>query len=68
MEDSRMPSGKTVMKSLRPTKALIVIPIRTKLGPLPIGIAAENDGTRILAAIDASLGKALREQILTGKM
>jgi hypothetical protein len=63
MEDRRVPSLKTIVKSLRPTKTLIVVSVRTKLRPLPIRIAAENDGSRIIAAIDARLRKSL-----TGKL
>jgi hypothetical protein len=63
MEDGRMPTLKTVMKSLSPTKTLIVVSVGTELAPLPIGIAAENYASRVVALVDASLGKSL-----TGKL
>lgn len=63
MEDGRMPTLKTVMKSLSPTKTLIVVSVGTELAPLPIGIATENYASRVIALVDASLGKSL-----TGKL
>jgi hypothetical protein len=63
MEDGRMPTLKSVVKSLRPTKTLIVVSVGTELGPLPIGIAAENHRSRVVTLVNASLGKSL-----TGKL
>jgi hypothetical protein len=62
MEDGRMPTLKSIVKSLSPTKSLMMVPIRTILIPLPIGIATEDHRSRIVAAIDASLGKSLSSQ------
>ena len=62
MEDGRMPTLKSIVKSLRPTKTLIVVPIGTELAPLPIGIATENYASRVVALVDTSLGKSLSSQ------
>ena len=62
MEDGRMPTLKSIVKSLRPTKTLIVVPVGTELAPLPIGIATENYASRVVALVDTSLGKSLSSQ------
>lgn len=62
VEDGRMPTLKTVVKSLSPTKTLIVVSVGTELAPLPIGIAAENHASRVVTLVDASLGKSLSSQ------
>lgn len=63
MEDGRMPPFQTVMESLSPTKSLPMVPIGTELAPLPIGIAAENDGARVFAAPDGSAGERLPRKV-----
>ena len=64
MEDRGVPPFQTIVKSLRPTETLVIVPVR-RVTPLPIRIAAENDRTRIVAAPNPSLGETLAQEFRT---
>jgi hypothetical protein len=61
VEDGRMPTLKSIVKSLSPTETRMMVPVR-RHAPHPIRIATENHRTRVIAAKDASLGKSLTSQ------
>jgi hypothetical protein len=65
MENGRMPPFQTIVKSLSPTETLIVVPVRTKLAPLPICIATENDRARVVTLPYTSFGETLLQKVWT---